>query len=70
MRPRSTTKPPCDITLTPEMKALCFDYDIKPRGFYWSIHGKVVLTCHGHPNAVIAATPMEAIHQFGRESSL
>lgn len=68
MRPRSTE--PCDITLTPDMKVLCFDYDIKPRNFYWNIHGKVVLTCWGKGIAVIAATPLEAIHQFGKGEAL
>lgn len=69
-RPSIYRNDPCDIVLTSEMKALCFDYGIKPRGFYWSIHDKVVLTVWGRPDAVIAATPLEAIREAGENGGL
>lgn len=67
--PRRSTDP-CDIALTQEMKVLCFDYGIKPRNFYWNIHGKVVLTIWGRPDAVIAATPLDAIKEAGENGGL
>jgi len=68
MRPHSTR--PCDIAVTPEMKALFFDYGIQPRNFYWNAHGEVVLTIIGRDDAVLAATPVEAIHDAGQNGGL
>lgn len=67
--PRRSTDP-CDIVITAEMKVLFFDYDLKPRNFYWNVHGKVVLTIWGRGDAVIAATPLDAIREAGENGGL
>lgn len=67
--PRRSTDP-CDIEITLDMKVMFFDYGITPRNFYWNIHGKVVLTIKGRPDAVIAATPIEAITEAGENGGL
>lgn len=51
----------CDIELTGELRALCFDAGIKPICFYWNIHRQVVLTVKGSSKAFLAATPAKAI---------
>jgi hypothetical protein len=61
---------PCDIEVTPAMKALFFDYEIRPRSFYWTIHGKVLLTIWGRDDAVYADTPLQAINEAGQNGGL
>lgn len=67
--PRRSTRP-CDIAVTADMRMMFFDYGIEPGCFYWNIHGQVVLTIKGRPDAVIAATPLAAIKEAGENGGL
>lgn len=58
--PKRSTKP-CDIPVTPELKVLFFDANLRPECLYWNIHRQVVLTVEGSSRAFLAATAVQAI---------